>query len=389
MGSEKGYSMKRSLLAVSLASTLFLVGCGESENAQPSAVAPRVVVEAASVIAHQPSKSYVGRIEAVEDADITAQVSGYLKERHFKEGQIVEKGQLLYSIEPSSFAAQVASAKAQVAQSSAHLKRADNDYQRAKNLLPKGSISRSEYDTKYAEQLGASAQLEAAKAELLLAEVNLSYTKITAPFSGRISDTKVSIGDLLSPSSGTLTTLVSLDPVHAAFQLSERERLELGVDKYEGDGESDSGEVEVTLMLENGQAHPQKGRLDFVGNRIDLTTGTLAVRASVPNSQHTLLPGQHIKVMIAATQTQPAIVIPRRAVQTDIAGDFVMLKTDGNIAERRNVELGVQTPSGVIVKTGLAEKDQVIVGGLQRVRNGAPVQVAEAKPQPASSQASE
>ncbi|GEA51958.1 MexE family multidrug efflux RND transporter periplasmic adaptor subunit [Vibrio inusitatus NBRC 102082] len=378
---EKGCSMKKSLLAASLASTLLLVGCGEAQKSQQSATAPTVTVEPTIVIAHQPSKAYVGRIEAVEDVDITAQVTGYLKERHFQEGQIVEKGQLLYTIEPSSFEAQVASAKASVAQAMANLKRAENDYKRAKNLLPKGNISQSEYDTRQAEQLGAAAQLEAAKAQLLLAEVNLSYTKITAPFSGRIADTKVSIGDLLSASSGTLTTLVSLDPVHAAFQLSERERLQLGVDKYEGDGESNSGEVEVTLNLENGQKHPEKGTLDFVGNRIDLTTGTLAVRASVPNSKHTLLPGQHINVVIASTESQPAVVIPRRAVQTDIAGDFVMIVTDGNVAERRNVELGVQTTDGVIVKTGLGEGDKVIVGGLQRVRNGIAVQIADAKPE--------
>ncbi|OBT13707.1 efflux transporter periplasmic adaptor subunit [Vibrio sp. UCD-FRSSP16_10] len=371
--------MKKSLLAVSLMSAFFLVGCGEAKKTQRGGEAPTVVVEPATVISHQPSKSYVGRIEAIEDVDITAQVTGYLKQRHFKEGQIVEKGQLLYTIEPSSFKAQVASAKASVAQASALLKRAENDYKRAKNLLPKGSISQSEYDSKQAEKLAASAQLEAANAELLLAQVNLSYTKITAPFSGRISDTKVSTGDLLSPSSGTLTTLVSLDPVHASFQLSERERLQFGFDQYEGDGESNNGEVEVSVMLENGQQHPYKGRLDFVGNRIDLTTGTLAVRSLVPNTEHTLLPGQHINLVIASAQTQPAVVIPRRAVQTDIAGDFVMLKTDGNIAERRNVELGVQTASGVIVKTGLSKDDQIIVGGLQRVRNGIAVQVASAK----------
>ncbi|GAD90861.1 putative RND-type efflux pump membrane fusion protein [Vibrio halioticoli NBRC 102217] len=376
--------MKKSLQVVGLVSALMLAGCGESQKPQQTAVAPTVIVEPVAIVAYQPSKAYVGRIEAVEDVDITAQVTGYLKQRHFKEGQIVEKGQLLYTIEPSSFEAQVASAKASVAQASAHLKRAENDYLRAKNLLPRGSISQSEFDTKQAEKLGADAQLQAANAQLLLAQVNLSYTQITAPFTGRISDTKVSTGDLLSPSSGTLTTLVSLDPVHAAFQLSERERLAFGFDKYQGDGESNSGEsnsggVEVTLELENGQQHPQKGTLDFVGNRIDLTTGTLAVRALVPNAQHTLLPGQHINVVIASTNTQDAVAIPRRAVQTDVAGDFVMLMSEGNVAERRNVELGAQTENGVIVHTGLGEGDKIIVGGLQRVRNGLPVQVAPAK----------
>ncbi|GAM68742.1 membrane fusion protein cmeA [Vibrio sp. JCM 19236] len=251
---------------------------------------PKVVLEQVTVIDHQPSKAYVGRVSALEDADITAQVSGYLKERHFREGQMVEKGQLLYTIEPSSFEAQVASAKASVAQAEATLKRADSEFARAKNLLPKGSISKSEYDNREAEKLGAIAQLEAAKAQLQLAEVNLSHTKIEAPFSGRISDSNVSIGDLLSPSSGTLTTLVSLDPIHATFQLSERERLAMGAENFQGDGKSDRAAVEVSLILENNTEHPHKGELDFVGNRIDLNTGTiLCVPLFLIQSKHCFL----------------------------------------------------------------------------------------------------
>ncbi|WP_261817781.1 efflux RND transporter periplasmic adaptor subunit [Vibrio gallicus] len=366
--------MNKMLLAAGLASTMLLVGCGEPTAQKSGGMVPKVVFEPVTIIDYQPSKAYVGRVSALEDADITAQVTGYLKQRHFNEGQLVEKGQLLYTIEPSSFEAQVASAKAALAQAKANLKRADSEFQRAKTLLPKGSISKSEYDTRHAEQLGATAQVAASQAQLQLAEVNLSHTQISAPFSGRISDSKVSIGDLLSPSSGTLTTLVSLDPVHATFQLSERERLEMGAENFQGDGKSSRNAVQVNLLLENDKRHSHTGQLDFVGNRIDLQTGTISVRASVPNPQYTLLPGQHIKVEISAVATQPAIVVPRRAVQTDIAGDFVMLVTEGNVAERRNIDLGVQTEDGVIISTGLGENDKVIVSGLQRVRNGITVQ---------------
>jgi membrane fusion protein (multidrug efflux system) len=371
--------MKKYLLVTSLASALFLAGCGESQTPASQVTLPKVTIQSVASIDYQPNRAYVGRIEAVEDVNITAQVSGYLKERHFTEGQVVEKGQLLYSIEPSSFEAQVASARASVAQAEASLKRAENDFKRAKNLLPKGSISQSEFDTRQADQLGAVAQLQAAKAQLLLAEVNLSHTQILAPFSGRISNSHVSIGDLVSPASGTLTTLVSLDPVLASFQLSERERLALGFERFEGDGKADANEVEVRLILENGAVHPQMGKLDFVSNRIDLATGTLAMRASVPNSQQTLLPGQHIKVELTAPKSESVVVIPRRAVQTDIAGDFVMVVTEGNIAERRDIELGVQTPQGIIVETGISQNDNVIISGLQRVRNGVAVEVTELK----------
>lgn len=371
--------MKKSLLSTALLGALFLSGCGETSKGQPSTQAQLVVAHPANVIQHQQTKSYIGRVEAVEDTNITAQVSGYLKQRHFEEGQMVEKGQLLFSIEPSSFEAQKASAKAALAQAEAGLKKAELDFARAKNLLPKGSISQSEFDHLNAALLGAEAQLEAAKAQLHLAEVNLSYTKIRAPFSGRIAQSKVSTGDLVSPQSGVLTTLVSLDPVHTSFSISERERLELGMDNIQGDGSGK--QVEVQVLLENGKPFEHLGKLDFIGNRIDLSTGTIAMRAVVDNPQFRLLPGQHVKVELREAQPQEVVVIPRRAVQTDLEGHFVMVVADNNLAERRNVELGRQVEGGVIIISGLDANEQVITQGLQRIRNGVPVRFAESDEQ--------
>ncbi|HHX8551158.1 TPA: multidrug efflux RND transporter periplasmic adaptor subunit VmeY [Vibrio alginolyticus] len=367
--------MQKKPLVALMAATAILAGCGEANNAQTKGQAPLVVTQDVTVIDYQPSKSYIGRIEAVEDTNITAQISGYLKARHFEEGQMVEKGQLLYSIEPSSFEAQVASAKAALAQAKVALKKAELDHTRGKNLLPRGSISQSEFDALTAALLGARAELEAANAQLKLAEVNLSYTQIRAPFSGRISDTKVSTGDLVSPSSGVLTTLVSLDPVHTSFSVSERERLAMGMDQVKGDGSAESNRVEVQLELENGQFFEHLGKLDFLGNRIDTKTGTIAMRALVPNPEQKLLPGQHIKVNLRDKNTKDVIVIPRRAVQTDLEGDFVMVMAEGNVAERRNVELGPQVEQGIIIREGLDQEDTVITQGLQRVRNGVEVRL--------------
>lgn len=367
--------MQKKPLVALMAATAILAGCGEANNAQRESQATLVVTQDVTVIDYQPSKSYIGRIEAVEDTNITAQISGYLQARHFEEGQMVEKGQLLYSIEPSSFEAQVASAKAALAQAKASLKKAELDHQRGKNLLPRGSISQSEFDALTAILLGARAELEAANAQLKLAEVNLSYTQIRAPFSGRISDTKVSTGDLVSPSSGVLTTLVSLDPVHTSFSVSERERLAMGMDRIKGDGSAESNGVEVQLELENGQFFEHLGQLDFLGNRIDTKTGTIAMRALVPNPEHKLLPGQHIKVNLRDKNTRDVIVVPRRAVQTDLEGDFVMVTTEGNVAERRNVELGPQVEQGIIIREGLEKGEAFITQGLQRVRNGVEVRV--------------
>ncbi|MEL7326349.1 MAG: multidrug efflux RND transporter periplasmic adaptor subunit VmeY [Pseudomonadota bacterium] len=367
--------MQKKPLVALMAATAILAGCGEASNAQKGAPAPLVVTQDVTIIDYQPSKSYIGRIEAVEDTNITAQVSGYLEARHFDEGQMVEKGQLLYSIEPSSFEAQVASAKAALAQAKAALKKAELDHQRGKNLLPRGSISQSEFDALTATLLGARAELEAANAQLKLAEVNLSYTQIRAPFSGRISDSKVSTGDLLSPSSGILTTLVSLDPVHTSFSVSERERLNLGMDGIKGDGSAESSGVEVQLELENGEYFEHLGQLDFLGNRINTQTGTIAMRAVLPNPDQKLLPGQHIKVNLRDKNAKDVIVIPRRAVQTDLEGDFAMVMAEGNVAERRNVELGAQVEQGIIIKDGLDKDDTVITQGLQRVRNGVEVRI--------------
>ncbi|HFQ5295955.1 TPA: efflux RND transporter periplasmic adaptor subunit [Vibrio vulnificus] len=352
-----------------------LAGCEDKTLQQRNTMAPLVVTQEVLMLDYQPSNAYIGRVEAVEDTNITAQVSGYLKARHFEEGQLVEKGALLYTIEPSSFEAQVASAKASLAQAKASLKKAELDHQRGKNLLPRGSISQSEFDALTAGLLGAQAQLEAANAQLKLADVNLSYTQIRAPFSGRISDSKVSTGDLVSPSAGILTTLVSLDPIHTAFSISERERLALGIERIKGDGSTPSAGVEVQLQLENGKEYPHLGRLDYLGNRIDTKTGTIALRAVVENPDHQLLPGQHIKVNLREKQAKSVVVVPRRAVQTDLEGHFVMVMTQGEVAERRNVSLGAQVEQGVVIREGLKQDDVVITQGLQRVRNGMQVRV--------------
>ncbi len=358
-----------------IVASALLAGCEDKTLQQRNTMAPLVVTQEVLMLDYQPSNAYIGRVEAVEDTNITAQVSGYLKARHFEEGQLVEKGALLYTIEPSSFEAQVASAKASLAQAKASLKKAELDHQRGKNLLPRGSISQSEFDALTAGLLGAQAQLEAANAQLKLADVNLSYTQIRAPFSGRISDSKVSTGDLVSPSSGILTTLVSLDPIHTAFSISERERLALGIERIKGDGSTPSAGVEVQLQLENGKEYPHLGRLDYLGNRIDTKTGTIALRAVVANPDHQLLPGQHIKVNLREKQAKSVVVVPRRAVQTDLEGHFVIVMTPGEVAERRNVSLGAQVEQGVVIREGLTQDDVVITQGLQRVRNGMQVRV--------------
>lgn len=369
-------TMKKPLLLATLIGSALLVGCGETTSGQKPAMAPLAQAQSVQLIQYQQGKSYVGRTEAVEDVAISAQVSGYLKERLFEEGQMVKKGQPLFRIESAAYEAQVKSAAAAISQAKAQVQRSNMDFARAQDLLPKGNISKSEYDRLLAEKLNAQAQLESAQAMYSAAKVDLSHTTITAPFSGRVSDSKVSIGDLISPSSGVLTTLVSLDPMHAAFTISERERLNMGLDKLDGSGNGNNkGLVEVVLTLNNGQQYSEIGSLDFVGNRIDLNTGTLAMRAQFANPNQQLLPGQHVQIFLREKTPQQVMVIPRSAVQSDLEGDFVMVLKDGKVAERRNVTMGSQTDQGVIISQGLKADEEVITIGLQRIRNGMTVRL--------------
>jgi membrane fusion protein (multidrug efflux system) len=165
--------------------------------------------------------------------------------------------------------------------------------------------------------------------------------------------------------------------VHTSFSISERERLELGIDKVKGDGDAQA--VEVGVVLENGTNFEHLGKLDFIGNRIDLNTGTIAMRAVVDNPDYRLLPGQHIRVELREKRAKEVVIIPRRAVQTDLEGDFVMLVAEGSVAERRNIKLGRQLEKGIIVTEGLSADEQIITQGLQRIRNGVPVRVEQSK----------
>lgn len=361
--------LNRKLLLPVLISTMLIVGCGEQKEA-PQNILPLVAVTSAKIINFQPEQTFVGRTEAMEDVGIVPQVSGYLKARYFNEGEMVLSGQRLYLIDPSIYQAKVASANAAVSQAQAGETNANLDWQRGKDLLPKGGISKSEFDHLTAEKLQAKASFELAMAQLKSAELDLSHTKIVAPFTGRISKSNVSIGDLVSPSFGVLTTIVSIDPMQASFSMSEKQRISMGMDKLSGSGKNRNRTVDIYLNLGKGMPYEHSGKLDYLGNRIDLKTGTIALRAKFPNPEHRLLPGQYVEVIVKDKKMQSSVTIPRLSVQTDLEGDYIYILKDGNIVERRNVELGPQTKEGVIIRSGLEENETVLTKGLQRARNG-------------------
>jgi membrane fusion protein (multidrug efflux system) len=348
---------------------LLLFACAEEPPPRPI---PEVVVAPVIVEPYRPKFSFVGRLNAKDDVTIEARVSGYLLTRDFREGEVVKAGDVLYTIDPSEYEAALARARADLAAATANQANADRAYRRGKDLLPRGAISQAEMDDLTARKLDADAGIKSAEAQIKSAEVNLGFTTIRAPISGRIGRTRHSPGDLVGPTTGTLTTLVSIDPIQALFRISEQAYIASLT--FIGDGtaleEEDTGNLEVSLELTNGQFYPLVGSVDYLANRIDESTGTLEARAQIPNPGGVLVPGQYVQVVLQETRLLEGLFLPQAAVQADQQGSFVMVVNANYEVERRNVLLDRRVDDKVLVRQGVEEGEEVIVLGLQQVRRG-------------------
>jgi membrane fusion protein (multidrug efflux system) len=344
--------------------------CAACTREAPPQRTVEVVVDAAVSESYRPVSKYVGRLQARDDVAIQAQVTGYLLSRDFDEGKLVKKGDLLFTIDASEYKAAMARARADLAAALAAQANAERNYRRGQELLPKGAISQSELDNLTARKLDADARVESAHAQIASAQVNLDHTVITAPISGRIGRSAVSVGDLVGPTTGNLTTLVSIDPIEALFQVSEATLMDAILARPNRAPDDLPDDIEVTLELANGLRYPEVGRIDYVGNRIDATTGTLEARAKIPNPDSLLVPGQYVRVILSQADPVQGLFIPQAAVQADQQGSFVLIVDDSDTVARRNVELGNRKDVQVLVKRGLEAGDRVIVRGLQQVRPG-------------------
>jgi membrane fusion protein (multidrug efflux system) len=366
--SSKMLRLKACLLAL----VALQLGCSEEPAPLPTV---EVVVDEALLEPYQPKSSFVGRLRAQEDVMIEARVTGYMKSRDFREGDFVEAGSLLYAIEPAEFEAQLARAKADLAKARANQSVALNNFKRGKELLPQGNISASEMDKLTAAKLESDAGIAIAEAQVKTAEVNLGYTRIIAPISGRIGRSEHSPGDLIGPNTGVLTTLVSIDPIQAMFQISESTFVAATLNRVGRNGGSGLNDVnfddlEVSLELSNRELYPLVGHIDYFSNRISEDTGTLEARALIPNPNGWLVPGQYVRVVLEQTTLVEAVFIPQAAVQVDQQGSFVLLVDEQQMVRRRNVSLGDRVDDKVIVVEGVDSGEQVIVRGLQQVRPG-------------------
>jgi len=336
---------------------------------------PRVQVVEPEVRTLTEWKEFTGRFEAVEMVELRARVTGYLDKVHFDDGQMVEKGDLLFEIDPRPYEAAVARAEAELSRMDSQLKLADLDTKRGERLLTQSAISQEEVDTRRARFQEANANVASAAAALKTAKLDLQYATITAPVSGRISNRRVDVGNLIgSGDTGeALTTIVSLDPLHFVFDVSETEYLEL-IRLPEGQEQLVNGRTMPTeLKLIDEKNWTREGRIDFVDNRLDENTGTLRMRVVVDNADGVLRPGLFARLRLPTSQNAEAMLIPDKAIVTDQAAKVVMtVDAEGKVIPKP-VELGTLQDDMRVIRSGLTTSDRIIVEGLLRARPGTEV----------------
>jgi membrane fusion protein (multidrug efflux system) len=365
------------------------IGASAATRAQPAASGPPAVgiVEAIKRPITETSE-FLGRIEAVNRVNVVARVSAFLEKRLFNEGAEIKAGDELYRLERGPFEADLASKKAQVAQLQATLENAKLTTERARTLLSGPAGQQSTYDAALANQRSLEAQVQAALAQVQSSQINLNYTDIRSPIDGKIGRTAVTEGNVVSPGSGVLTTIVSQDPMYVTFPVSVRQRLELR-ERYATRGGFNA--VVIKVRLPDGRLYDQTGKLDFINNTIAQNTDTVTVRGVIPNATlhdpsttggpvRELTDGEFVTVSLEGVQPVEVLAIPRSAVLSDQQGDYVFTVGPDNKAEQRRIQLGQSTSTMAAVISGLKLGDKVVVEGLQRVRPGQPVSPGPASP---------
>jgi multidrug efflux system membrane fusion protein len=364
-----------STLAITLASafTLLLAGCsggGEAQAAAPAGAPPAPPVSVAAVVTKKvlELQEFSGRIEAVESAQIRARVPGTIEAVKFKPGALVKKGDVLFVIDPRSYQAEVARLDAAVASARARAEHAAAEFERSKQLKADNAISQRDFDERSANARQLAANARADEAALAAARLNLDFSVVRAPISGRIGKAEVTEGNLVD-SSVVLTSIVSIDPVYVSFDGDESTFLQVGaLARKAGPG------VKVHAGLANETGFPHEGKLDFVDNRLDPVSGTARMRAVLRNPDGALAPGLFARVQVGADVGKgEALLINDTAIGTDQNRKYVYVLGAENKAEYRVVTLGPLVDGLRVARSGLKPGERIVVNGLQRVRPGAPI----------------
>lgn len=315
-----------------------------------------------------------GRVEAKYSVDVIARVSGFLLKKYFKEGDFVKKGQLLFQIDPKEYQLEVNNSQAAVNQYGALLKNAQQELNRANALIKEDLISHSDVDQSLATRNSNRALLDSARQKLELARVNLSYTRIHSPIDGRIGKVKITEGNYVDATSGSLVNISSMNPVYVTFSLRSQDFVKLlkASDKFK--------DVQVKAQFDNGVTYDKIGKIDFVDNQIDQNSGSVQMRAVFDNSKGWLVPGDYMKVTLIAPKKVEYMTIPQACAKGDaMSGYYVWTVEDGK-AVRKDIKVSDDINNNWVVDSGLDKSDQVIVSGIQNIAmQGQKVKVIDAE----------
>lgn len=365
----------RGILTVGMLAAATLISIGSAATAQtPRGEPPVVGVAIVEPQAITESTEVRGRVEAMQKVDLVARVSAFLEKQLFIEGTEVRKGQLLFELEKPPFVAEVEAKEAGIARAQAQLENSNIALERADQLLKNATGTQRTYDDALAAQRTATAALRTAQAELKQAQINLGYTDIRSPIDGRIGRVAVDPGNVVGPTTGTLATVVSQDPMYVVFPMSTRRLLTLRA-QYASKGFK---ALRLRLRLPDGALYDQVGQLDFVDVTVGRDTDSIILRGTIPNKLvlggpsylRELTNDEFVTVIVEGVEPRKVIAVPRVAILSDMRGDYVFVVGSDNVAHRRNVKLGQSTPQIASVESGLEAGEKVVIDGIQRVADG-------------------
>jgi len=368
------------LAAISATGVVIVQQAGTAQASTPTEAPPPMPVSVATVVESDATTwdEFSGRLEAVERVDIRSRVAGAVLATHFQEGALVKKGDLLVSIDPAPYAAEVARAEAQASAAQARVQHASGEYARAQRLWEDKAIARRELDDRQNALREAEANLLAAKAQVQTARLSLGYTLVRAPVAGRIGRLEVTVGNLVAagPGAPVLTTLVSVNPIYASFDADERTvaRALQGLKNGGASARQAIERIPVQMGTADSADTPFTGRLQLIDNQVDPRSGTVRVRAIFDNADGALMPGQFARVRMGQPQNTRALLVSERALGTDQDKKFVLVVGEDNKTEYREVKLGAPVDGLRSVTSGLKAGERIVVNGLQRVRPGDVVQ---------------
>lgn len=305
-----------------------------------------------------------GRVEAKYSVDIVARINGWLQKSYFQEGDKVKKGQALFLIEPDQYQNLVNTAAANVRQAQASVVNAEKELVRAQELVKSDYVSKSYYDQALATRDSSRAALDAAKAQLADAKLNLSYTKITSPVDGKIGKIIITQGNLVNTQTGPIARVVSTSPIYVLFNLKSSEFLKF----KKNDSSNDLSNMEVRLLLADGTTYDEVGKIEYVGNEVDKTTGTIDLRATFENANELLVPGDFVSVIIKSTVPVQSLAVPQSAALNDAQGYYVWTVDADNKAVRKNIKVSQEIDKNWIVEDGLELTDNIVAKGIQSIR---------------------